>query len=99
MKVYYECLPCFLRQAKETLDLTDANDELKLEIMQEILKFLSKEFSKDSVSNNLGTRMHHIIKNKTKNNDPYINLKHDGNKIALSLLPEITPHPLQQIIE
>lgn len=89
MKVYYECVPCFLRQAKETLDLTDADDELKLEIMEEILEFLSKEFSKDAVSNNLGTRMHHIIKNRTGNNDPYINLKHDGNKIALSLLPEI----------
>ncbi len=89
MKVYYECVPCFLRQARETLDLTDANDELKLEIMEEILKFLSKELSKDAVSNDIGTRMHHIIKNKTGNHDPYINLKHDGNKMALALLPEI----------
>ena len=89
MKVYYECVPCFLRQAKETLDLTDVNDELKLEIMGEILEFLSKEFSKDAVSNDIGTKMHHIIKNKTGNNDPYINLKRDGNKMALALLPEI----------
>lgn len=89
MKVYYECAPCLLRQAKEAIDLTDVNDELKLEIMREILTFLSNEFSEDAVSNNLGTRMHHIIKNRTGNNDPYINLKYDGNKMALALLPEI----------
>jgi hypothetical protein len=89
MKIYYECVPCFLRQAKETLDLTSASDELKFEIMGEILELLSNEFSKDAVSNDLGTKMHHIIKNRTKNEDPYQKLKHDGNKMAISLLPEI----------
>ncbi len=96
MKVYYECVPCFLRQAKEALDLTSADENLKLEIMMEILEFLSKELSKNSVSNDIGTRIHHIIKNKTGNNDPYFNLKNKGNKIALSLLPEIKELLIQE---
>ena len=33
MKVYYECAPCFLRQAREALDLACDDESLKIEVM------------------------------------------------------------------
>ena len=33
MKVYYECGACYLRQAREALDLSTNDDELKLQII------------------------------------------------------------------
>jgi len=89
MKVYYECGACFLRQSKDAMDLATDDDELKLELMEEILNFLAKNFTEDASSNKLGSAIHRIIKEKTSCNDPYYKEKAIGNKIALEFLPTI----------
>lgn len=94
MKVYYECAPCFLRQAKEALDLATNDENLKMEIMEELVRIIYNEFRKDAVSNEIGTKVHRTIKNRTCNEDPYILEKKKGNEIALKFLPKI-----KQIIE
>ena len=45
MKISYECGPCFLRQAREALDLSTDDEKLKMEIMGDIFKYLSTRFS------------------------------------------------------
>ncbi len=62
MKVYFECAPCFLRQAREALDMATTDDELKLEIMEELTQIIGENFSKGAVSNKIGTRIHWTIK-------------------------------------
>lgn len=62
MKVYYECGACFLRQSKDAMDLATDDDELKLELIEEILNFLAKNFSEGASSNKLGSAVHRIIK-------------------------------------
>ena len=89
MKVYYECAPCFLRQAKEALDLATKDESVKIEIMEEIVKIVGSEFNKEAVSNEVGTKIHRIIKDKTGNDDPYIIEKQKGNEIAFKFLPQI----------
>ena len=89
MKVYYECAPCFLRQAKEALDLATDNQSLKMEIMEELVGVVYNDFHKWAVSNVVGTRIHRIIKDRTGNEDPYILEKRKGNEIALKFLPKI----------
>ena len=51
MKVYYECGACFLRQSKDAMDLATDDDALKLELMEEILDFLAKNFNEDKREN------------------------------------------------
>ena len=41
MKISYECGACFLRQAREAMDLATDDDELKIEIINDIFKYLS----------------------------------------------------------
>ena len=89
MKVSYECGPCFLRQAREALDLSTDDETLKMEIMGDIFKYLSENFKIGTNSNSTGSAMHNLIKEKTGCRDPYYNEKIEGNEIALKYLPDV----------
>lgn len=89
MKISYECGPCFLRQAREAMDLSTDDEELKMELMEDIFKFLSDNFKLDTNSNSTGSKMHKMIKEKTGCNDPYYNEKIEGNEIALKYLGDV----------
>ena len=64
IKVYYECGACFLRQAKEAIDLSTDDEELKFKLIQGVLSYLGENFSKELSSNATGTRIHQYIKNQ-----------------------------------
>ncbi len=87
MKIRYECGACFLRQAKEAMDLSTDDEDLKMELTSDIFKFLSTRFDKNTNSNKTGSAIHDLIKEKTGCRDPYINEKKLGNEIALKYLP------------
>ena len=87
MKISYECGPCFLRQAREAMDLSTDDEDLKMEIMGDIFKFLSKTFKNGTNSNKTGSHIHSLIKQKTNCYDPYVNEKKLANEIALKYLP------------
>ena len=89
MKISYECGPCFLRQAKEALELSTDDEALKMEVMEEIFQFLSNNFKVDTNSNSTGSKMHNMIKQKTGCIDPYYKEKIEGNEIALKYLPDV----------
>jgi len=89
MKVYYQCAPCFLRQAREALDMATNDDALKLEIMEHLTQILGENFHKDIASNQIGTKIHRTIKMETGNEDPYNIQKEKCNQIAQQFLPAI----------
>jgi hypothetical protein len=89
LKISYECGPCFLRQAKEAMDLSTDDENLKMELMEDIFKFLSNNFKMDTNSNGTGSAMHKMIIEKTGCRDPYRKEKIEGNEIALKYLPEV----------
>ena len=89
MKISYECGPCFLRQAREAIDLSTDDEELKFRLIQDVLRYLGENFSKDLSSNATGTRIHQYIKKETGCHDPYYYQKKEGNEIALSLMPMV----------
>lgn len=89
MKISYECGPCFLRQAREAMDLSTDDEVLKMEIMEDIFEFLSKNFKLNANSNSTGSAMHNMIKEKTGCIDPYYKEKIEGNEIALKYLPDV----------
>ena len=89
MDISYECGPCFLRQAREALYLSTDDENVKMQVMEEIFKFLSTTFKAGTNSNSTGSSMHKIIKQKTGCMDPYYKEKVEGNEIALKYLPEV----------
>ena len=89
MKVYPECGPCMVRQASEAIDLATNDSDLKIDTINEVFKYLSKNFKVGAPSNKIGSNMHRIIKMKTKCHDPYIKKKEIGNQIAIDLFPKV----------
>lgn len=89
MKISYECGPCFLRQAREAMDLSTDDELLKMELMEDIFMFLSDNFKLGTNSNSTGSAMHNMIKQKTGCSDPYHKEKIEGNEIALKYLPDV----------
>ena len=89
MKVSYECAPCFLRQAREALDLSIDDEKLKIELMSDVFKFLAETYGENCSSNKTGSLIHRMIKEKTGIKDPYIEEKIMGNNIALKYLPTV----------
>ena len=55
MKVHYECASCFLRQAREALDLATDDEDLKMKVTEMINQIICKKFKKGAVSNQIGT--------------------------------------------
>jgi len=89
MKVHYECASCFLRQAREALDLATEDVELKMEITEKINQILCYEFKREAVANEIGTKIHRTIKRHTGNHDPYHEQREKSDQIALQFLPQI----------
>jgi hypothetical protein len=89
MKVHYECAPCFLRQAREALDLATDNEELKLKIISQLTDLISQRFHPGASANEIGTDMHRTIKKETGNPDPYLPERARSNEIALKFLPRV----------
>jgi uncharacterized protein with ATP-grasp and redox domains len=89
MKVHYECASCFLRQAREALDLATEDIELKMEITEQINQLLCSEFRKGAVANRIGTKIHRTIKRQTGNQDPYYEQREKSDQIALQFLPQV----------
>ena len=89
MKISYECGPCFLRQAKEAMDLSTDDEILKMEMMEDIFKYVSNNFKISTNSNSTGSTIHKMIKDKTGCMDPYRREKIEANEIAMKYLPEV----------
>ena len=87
MKVTAECIPCLLERGYREVARV-VKDEAKLkEIMGEVLKTISQNFSPEVAPAYLGTLRDRVIK-RMVGKDPYKELKKTANDLALKLLPQ-----------
>ena len=89
MKPYYECGACFLRQARELLDLSTDDEDLKFRLMENTFDYLAKNFSKEYSPNELASVFNQHIKRKTGCSDPYVQQKKLGTDVAMSMISQI----------
>lgn len=89
MKPYYECGACFLRQARELLDLSTDDEDLKFRLMEDTFDYLAKNFSKEYSPNELASVFNQHIKRKTGCSDPYVQQKKLGTDVAMSMISQI----------
>jgi uncharacterized protein with ATP-grasp and redox domains len=84
MKLYLECIPCFLKQ---TLFATkDQEEEIRATILKKVVKFLYEanwNISHDEIVNEI----YNLIREETKILDPYKDIKRESNDMALKLYP------------
>ena len=71
------------------MDLSTDDEILKMEIMEDIFKYVSNNFKITTNSNSTGSTIHKMIKDKTGCIDPYRREKIEANEIAMKYLPEV----------
>ncbi|WP_456342857.1 damage-control phosphatase ARMT1 family protein [Thermovibrio sp.] len=87
MRVYPECLPCFLNQIVKTAKACGLEEEKTIEVEREAAKFIYKNLRPEKSPGYNATFIHRIFKEKTKISDPFKALKEKYNSIAMKLEP------------
>jgi uncharacterized protein with ATP-grasp and redox domains len=88
MKVSLECAHCLLERAINQVRLATDDPELQMKVVTAMTKFLGENYNIDSVPSFIGTDRDLLVQHLT-GTDPYKDLKHESNVMALSILPEL----------
>jgi damage-control phosphatase, subfamily I len=88
MKVSLECAHCLLERAINQVRLATDDPELQMEVITTMTKYLGEHFDSQSVPSYIGTDRDLIVQRMT-GKDPYKDLKHESNVMALGILPEL----------
>ncbi len=84
MKIYLDCVPCFLRQAIDCVRLTTDDAVIHESITKNVLR-LAAEMDMSQSPPAIGQQIHRLIRSLTSNDDPYRELKKRYNKMAMEL--------------
>ncbi|MFX1606542.1 MAG: DUF89 domain-containing protein [Promethearchaeota archaeon] len=83
-----ECAHCLLERAINQIKLATDDPALRMKVVEAMTKFLGENFNGDAVPSHIGTDRDLLVQEMT-GNDPYKELKHQSNEMALSILPEL----------
>ena len=103
MKTYYDCIPCFIRQALDAVRLATADEKIHESILREILLDATElDFSQPPPR--MGQAIHRRVRQLSGNSDPYKDVKTKSNQYALALYPrlvnqvEASAHPMETAV-
>jgi uncharacterized protein with ATP-grasp and redox domains len=88
VKVSLECAHCLLERAGNQVRLATDDPKLQMKVIEAMTRFLGEKFNSDAVPSHIGTDRDLLVQHLT-GCDPYKDLKHQSNKMALSILPEL----------
>ncbi len=95
MKTAFECIPCFVRQAFETVEMSVGDDARREPLMRRLLhEIADADWAVMPVT--VAQRMQRTIRATTGISDPYRQLKALMNRTALDLLPALQEALRQQ---
>ncbi|MFC1566228.1 DUF89 domain-containing protein [bacterium] len=84
MKTYFECIPCFFRQAIETVNMLHLSEAKKHNVINEIAQKI-QFFPKHKSPPEFARIMYKVIKEHSKVADPFKHRKHYSNVTALKV--------------
>jgi len=88
MKTFLDCIPCFVRQALDSVRLITDDENIHEEVLRNVLDLAGKMDLHQSPAA-MGRHIHQHIRQLTGTNDPYRKIKDRFNQLALSLLPDL----------
>jgi len=89
MKTYLDCIPCFVRQALEASKMATGNKIKQEKTLKAVLSELEKTSLKNKIPPQIARKVHRIVREVTKNNDPYKKVKDKYNRKALKMYPSL----------
>jgi uncharacterized protein with ATP-grasp and redox domains len=91
MRTYFDCIPCFVRQALDAARLATDDEQVHEQVVRQVLKLTTKLDMSQSPPV-IGQQIHRLIRNLVGQDDPYRRIKGRFNNLALSLYPELRKH-------
>jgi uncharacterized protein with ATP-grasp and redox domains len=91
MKLAPDCYECLRRLIYQAAELATDDASLKQRAREEAMKILEDEFSYSQLSIVIATRIHKVVKEVTRNSDPYRAMKERELALARELYPELRP--------
>lgn len=88
MRTYFDCYPCFLRQALSAARRAGATDEQQNTVLQNVLKLL-QTMQPDQSPPEIGYQVHRIVRDTVDSKDPYREAKDRSTAEALALYPRL----------
>jgi len=103
MKTFFDCVPCFIRQALDALRMIEVSEEATERILRLVL-LAAAEVEMDQSPPAMGRVIHRIIREETGSSDPYREIKARSTRRALDSVPvaeeriAAAPNPLRASI-
>lgn len=88
MKTYFDCYPCFLRQALKAARLSGANEAQLISVLQSTLSEL-QNLPSGATPPEIGYKIHKIVREVVNAQDPYEDVKRISTQKALALYPKL----------
>ena len=88
MRTYFDCIPCFVRQALDSARLITDDEQIHEQVMRGVLRLASRMDLRQSPPA-MAQKIHRMIRKLTGVEDPYLQAKNRFNKLALKMYPEL----------
>jgi len=88
MRTYFDCIPCFVRQALDSARLITDDEQIHEQVLRGVLRLASKMDLRQSPPA-MAQKIHRMIRKLTGVEDPYLQTKDRFNQLALKMYPEL----------
>jgi len=88
MKTYFDCIPCFVRQALDAARLITGDERIHEQVVREVLR-LAADLDMSQSPPAIGQQIHRLIRELVGDDDPYRELKQRYNRLALRICDEL----------
>ena len=88
MRIYLDCIPCFVRQALDSARLATDDEQIHEKVVREVLR-LAADLDMSQSPPAVGQQIHRLIRSLVGSDDPYYRVKKQFNSLALKLYPDL----------
>ena len=88
MKTFFDCIPCFIRQALDAVRLVTDDEAVHERVLRGVLRTASAMDLSQSPPV-MGQHIHRLIRKLTGEADPYREMKDRFNRLALQMYPKL----------
>ena len=86
MELFFDCVPCMIRQALEAARTTTNDVEIHDKVVYETINLMTK-YKEYRNSPDLAREIHRIVKEQTELDDPYSKIKERDLEAAIGVYP------------
>ena len=103
MRTFFDCIPCFVRQALDAVRLVTDDEGIHERVLREVLRAAGEMDLRQSPPA-MGRHIHRAVRELVHGGDPYSQMKDRFNRLALDMCPKLearignAPNPTEMAV-